>query len=103
MDLVYLVRRVRVLGNGLCRSTFDFESPIYILPGQQWDVQVTVYNDSRGAIGIDRTYNYSAPGLFAREDLCCLVQYTLYDGLIPYRDETSRDGYCRETRKCRLV
>ena len=63
-----------------CRSSFEFESPIYILPGQQWDVQVTVYNDSRGAIGIDRSYNYSAPGLFGSEDLCCLVQYTLYDG-----------------------
>ena len=67
-----------------CRSTFDFESPVYILPGQQWDVQVTVYNDSRGIIGDSTTtYNYSAsdPSLtVTSEDLCCLVQYTLYDG-----------------------
>ncbi len=67
-----------------CRSTFEFESPVYILPGQQWDVQVTVYNDSRGIIGDSTTtYNYSAsdPSLTVTfEDLCCLVQYTLYDG-----------------------
>jgi hypothetical protein len=67
-----------------CRSTFEFESPVYILPGQQWDVQVTVYNDSRGIIGDSTTtYNYSAsdPSLtVTSEDLCCLVQYTLYDG-----------------------
>ena len=67
-----------------CRSTFEFESPVYILPGQQWDVQVTVYNDSRGIIGdSSTTYNFSAsdPSLtVTSEDLCCLVQYTLYDG-----------------------
>lgn len=67
-----------------CRSTFEFESPVYILPGQQWDVQVTVYNDSRGIIGDSTTtYNYSVsdPSItVTSEDLCCLVQYTLYDG-----------------------
>lgn len=69
-----------------CRSTFDFESPVYILPGQQWDVQVTVYNDSRAFIGDStKTYNFSAndsgsTGVTTAEDLCCLVQYTLYDG-----------------------
>jgi hypothetical protein len=66
-----------------CRSTFDFESPIYILPGQQWDVQVTVYNDSRANIGVSAStnpYHYAKPGYNGPEDLCCLVQYTLYDG-----------------------
>jgi len=68
-----------------CRSTFEFESPVYILPGQQWDVQVTVYNDSRSTIGnSSRTYNFtnSDPSINIGnpEDLCCLVQYTLYDG-----------------------
>ena len=68
-----------------CRSTFEFESPVYILPGQQWDVQVTVYNDSRSTIGdSSRTYNFtnSDPSINIAnpEDLCCLVQYTLYDG-----------------------
>ena len=42
------------------RASFDFETPVYILPGQQWDVQVTVYNDSRNTIGDPtRTYNYT--------------------------------------------
>ena len=68
-----------------CRSTFDFESPVYILPGQQWDVQVTVYNDSRNTIGDPtRTYNYTGTSgsveVTKPEDLQCLVQYTLYDG-----------------------
>jgi hypothetical protein len=65
-----------------CRSTFEFESPVYILPGQQWDVQVTVYNDSRAWIGdAAKTYNYTQAGYNSQpEDLCCLVQYTLYDG-----------------------
>jgi hypothetical protein len=69
-----------------CRATYDFESPVYILPGQQWDVQVTVYNDSRAFIGDStKTYNFSATndpslGTASAEDLCCLVQYTLYDG-----------------------
>ncbi len=68
-----------------CRSTFEFESPVYILPGQQWDVQVTVYNDSRSTIGDStRTYNFTnsdpSIGITNPEDLCCLVQYTLYDG-----------------------
>jgi len=65
-----------------CRSTFEFESPVYILPGQQWDVRVTVYNDSRAWIGdAAKTYNYTQAGYNSQpEDLCCLVQYTLYDG-----------------------
>jgi len=68
-----------------CRSTFEFESPVYILPGQQWDVQVTVYNDSRSTIGdSSRTYNFTnsdpSVNIANPEDLCCLVQYTLYDG-----------------------
>ena len=68
-----------------CRSTFEFESPVYILPGQQWDVQVTVYNDSRSTIGdSSRTYNFTnsdaSINIANPEDLCCLVQYTLYDG-----------------------
>ena len=65
-----------------CRATFDFESPVYILPGQQWDVQVTVYNDSRAWIGdAAKTYNYTQAGYNSQpEDLCCLVQFTLYDG-----------------------
>jgi len=64
-----------------CRSTFEFESPVYILPGQQWDVQVTVYNDSRASIGDStKTYNFTGSYNDTTEDLCCLVQYTLYDG-----------------------
>jgi len=65
------------------RASFDFETPVYILPGQQWDVQVTVYNDSRSIIGNSAiTYNYieSGQGITHTEDLRCLVQYTLYDG-----------------------
>jgi len=67
------------------RASFDFETPIYILPGQQWDVQVTVYNDSRSTIGdSSRTYNFTnsdpSIGITNTEDLRCLVQYTLYDG-----------------------
>jgi len=67
------------------RASFDFETPIYILPGQQWDVQVTVYNDSRNTIGDPtRTYNYTGTSgsveVTEPEDLQCLVQYTLYDG-----------------------
>jgi len=62
-----------------CRTSFEFESPIYILPGQQWDVRVSLYNDSRADIGsVNKGYNgESGTGV---EDLCCLVQYTLYDG-----------------------
>ena len=62
-----------------CRTSFEFESPIYILPGQQWDVRVALYNDSRADIGsVNKGYNgESGIGV---EDLCCLVQYTLYDG-----------------------
>ena len=67
------------------RASFDFETPVYILPGQQWDVQVTVYNDSRSTIGDpSRTYNFTnsdpSIGITNTEDLRCLVQYTLYDG-----------------------
>lgn len=67
------------------RASFDFETPIYILPGQQWDVKVTVYNDSRNTIGDPtRTYNYTGTSgsveVTEPEDLQCLVQYTLYDG-----------------------
>ena len=52
---------------------------------QQWDVQVTVYNDSRSTIGDpSRTYNFTnsdpSIGITNTEDLRCLVQYTLYDG-----------------------
>ena len=63
------------------RASFDFETPVYILPGQQWDVQVTVYNDSRSTIGdSSRTYNFTDSSISNTEDLRCLVQYTLYDG-----------------------
>ncbi len=66
-----------------CRTTFDFESPIYVLPGQQWDVQVTIYNDSRGQVGVStqNPYHYEKAGYVTAEDICCIVQYTLYDGV----------------------
>ena len=62
-----------------CRSTFDFETPIYVLPGQTWDVRVSIFNDSRAKPGSTDTYNYSS-GDYGKEDVRCLVQYTLYDG-----------------------
>jgi hypothetical protein len=62
-----------------CRTSFEFESPIYILPGQQWDVRVALYNDSRADIG-STIKGYNGESGVGVEDLCCLVQYTLYDG-----------------------
>lgn len=62
-----------------CRSTFDFETPIYVLPGQTWDVRVSIFNDSRAKPGSTDTYNYSSDD-YGKEDVRCLVQYTLYDG-----------------------
>jgi hypothetical protein len=52
------------------QPSFNLYPDVYVLPGQVWDVLVTMYNDT----GVSGASN------FADGDLRAFVKYTLYDG-----------------------
>ena len=53
------------------------QTPIYILPGQVWDVRLTCYNDAFCASSGAET---STPIALANGELQAFIKYTLYDG-----------------------
>ena len=62
----------RTIQNSYCKSAK--QTPIYILPGQSWDIRLTCYNDHLQG-GTKLTVPATAFG-----DLQAFIKYTLYDG-----------------------
>ena len=62
----------RTIMNSYCKSAK--QTPIYILPGQSWDIRLTCYNDHLAG-GTKLTVPAGAFG-----DLQAFIKYTLYDG-----------------------
>jgi len=72
----------RAIHNSYCK--ISKQTPIYILPGQVWDIRLTCYNDSfspisgagpSGIAGNQTKVVATAPG-----QLQAFIKYTLYDG-----------------------
>jgi hypothetical protein len=65
----------RTIMNSYCKDTK--QTPIYILPGQAWDVRLTCYNDAFSSTTIGNQTNTIAT---ANGQLQAFIKYTLYDG-----------------------
>ena len=63
----------RTIMNSYCKNAK--QTPIYILPGQSWDIRLTCYNDHLTAGG-----NQSKIPTTAFGQLQSFIKYTLYDG-----------------------
>ena len=65
----------RTINNSYCKTSK--QTPIYILPGQVWDVRLTCFNDAFcGGPGGET----STPIAQANGELQAFIKYTLYDG-----------------------
>ena len=66
----------RTIHNSYCKKAK--QTPIYILPGQVWDVRLTCYNDNFATT--TQMQNSSKPSAFNFGELQAFIKYTLYDG-----------------------
>ena len=65
----------RTINNSYCKKSK--QTPIYILPGQVWDVRLTCFNDAFCASsGTEK----ATPIAQANGELQAFIKYTLYDG-----------------------
>jgi hypothetical protein len=65
----------RTIQNSYCKM--GKQTPIYILPGQVWDVRLTCYNDAFSSTTTGNLTNASALEI---GQLQAFIKYTLYDG-----------------------
>jgi len=65
----------RTISNSYCKMSK--QSPIYVLPGQTWDIRMVCYNDAFSSPTIG---NQTNPISTSYGQLQAFIKYTLYDG-----------------------
>ena len=65
----------RTISNSYCKMSK--QSPIYVLPGQTWDIRMVCYNDAFSSATIG---NQTNPISTSYGQLQAFIKYTLYDG-----------------------